>query len=165
MNKRGLLGVGLALVLGLLLANPARAQEAKGDDALMTEENAITGTMDIDFKTRTELDTDGTYTEGSPRLGAKDTYKFNLTVAKTTEYQGTVTRQGDLFTRVIRSQKQKGQLQYDVNLAVRNPRNLNQKINVGKWVGTVPMVSATGLYDIAAGAKLESALRIAIDAR
>jgi hypothetical protein len=152
----------LALSVGLLggwLVQPAWAQQ----DQLVTED--ISGTMEIDFRTRTELDTDGQFVEGSPRLGAKDIYKFSLTVAKTTEYQGTVTRQPDLFTRVIRSPKQKGQLEYNINLAVRNPRNLDEKINVGKWVGTVPLNSATGVYDISAGAKLESALRIAIDAR
>ena len=149
-----------SLILGLaLVASFARAQEAT-----VTEEGAITGTMDIDFKTRTDLDTAGTYVEGSPALGAKDTYTFKMVVGKTTEYSGKITRQGDLFTKVIKSQKQKAALGFDVNLAVYNPKNLSEKKNVGKWVGTLPINTTTGVYDIAGGAKGESPLRIAVDA-
>lgn len=156
-NWCGSLVLGVGLLVGLL-AGPAGAQEAT-----VTEDNVITGTMDIDFKTRTELD-EGTYVEGSPKLGVKDVYKLAITVGKTTEYSGTITRQPDLFTRVIRSQKQKGQLEYKVQLSVRNPANVDEKKVVGSWVGTVPIITATGVYDIAAGAKMESALRISIDA-
>ena len=152
------LHVGLACGLALIAAF-ARAQEAT-----VTEEGVITGTMDIDFKTRTDLDTEGVYVEGSPRLGAKDTYTFKLVVGKTTEYTGKITRQGDLFTKVIKSQKQKAALGFDVALAVRNPKNLDEKRNVGKWVGTLPINTQTGVYDIAGGEKGESPLRIAIDA-
>ena len=152
--------VHASLLLGLsLVASFARAQEAT-----VTEEGAITGTMDIDFKTRTDLDTNGTYVEGSPALGAKDTYTFHLVVGKTTEYTGKITRQGDLFTKVIKSQKQKAALGFDIALAVRNPKNIDEKKNVGKWVGTLPINTTTGVYDIAGGAKGESPLRIAIDA-
>ncbi|MGI8979623.1 MAG: hypothetical protein ACR2FY_10380 [Pirellulaceae bacterium] len=155
-----LLVVHASLVMGLaLVASFARAQEAT-----ITEEGAITGTMDIDFKTRTELDTNSTYVEGSPALGAKDTYTFKMVVGKTTEYSGKITRQGDLFTKVIKSQKQKAALGFDVNLAVYNPKNLDEKKNVGKWVGTLPINTTNGVYDIAGGAKGESPLRIAIDA-
>ena len=164
MNKWcGSLAIGVGLLVGLLAGNRSEAQQP-AQDQLLTKDNAVTGTMEIDFRTRTELDTDGTYVEGSPKLGAKDIYKLNINVADTTDYSGTITRQPDLFTRVIRSQKQKGQLEYNINLGVRNPRNLDEKRIVGKWVGTVPINTATGLYDIAAGAKLESALRISVDA-
>ena len=124
------LALGVGLLVGLLAFGQVAAQTA--DDQLLTKDNAITGT----------------YVEGSPKLAAKDIYKLNISVGDTTEYYGTITRQPDLFTRVIRSQKQKGQLEYNVNLAVRNPRNTSERLVVGKWVGTVPIVSATGLYDI-----------------
>ena len=150
--------VHTGLVMGLVLvASFVRAQEGT-----ITEEGAITGTMDIDFKTRTDLDTAGTYVQDSPALGAKDTYTFKMVVGKTTEYSGKITRQGDLFTKVIKSQKQKAALGFDVNLAVYNPKNLDEKKNVGKWVGTLPINTTTGVYDIAGGAKGESPLRIAI---
>ncbi len=155
-----LLVVHASLVIGLaLVASFARAQEAK-----VAEEWTITGTMDIDFKTRTDLDTAGTYVQDSPALGAKDTYTFKMVVGNTTEYSGKITRQGDLFTKVIKSQKQKAALGFDVSLAVRNPKNLDEKKNVGKWVGTLPINTTTGVYDIAGGAKGESPLRISIDA-
>ncbi len=151
---------GLLLLCGLLVSGGnVRAQEAT-----ITEDNVVTGTMEIDFKTRTELDTDGTFVEGSSKLGAKDTYTFKLVVAKTTEYTGKITRQGDLFTKVIKSQKQKAALGFDVALAVRNPKNLDEKKTVGKWVGTLPINTNTGVYDIAGGAAGESPLRIAVDA-
>jgi hypothetical protein len=137
---------------------------ARGQEQTLSEQGVISGTMDIEFKTRTELDTAGTYTEGSPALGAKDTYVLKLAVAKTTEFSGKITRQPDLFTKVIRSQKQKAELGFDINLAVRNPKNLDERRNVGKWVGTVPFNATTGVFDLAGGGSQESPLRIAIDA-
>jgi hypothetical protein len=138
--------------------------QVRGQDQTLSEQGVIAGTLDIEFKSRTELDTAGTYTEGSSALGAKDTYTLKLTVAKTTEFSGKITRQPDLFTKIIRSQKQKAELGFDINLAVRNPKNLDEKRNVGKWVGTVPINANTGAYEITGGAALESPLRIAIDA-
>jgi len=152
----------IALCCASLLA--ITAGTVCGQEATLTEQGVIAGTMDIEFKSRTELDTAGTFTEGSSALGAKDTYVLRLTVAKTTEFSGKITRQPDLFTKIIRSQKQKAELNFDINLAVRNPRNLDEKRNVGKWVGTVPINSTTGAYEISGGAALESPLRIAIDA-
>jgi hypothetical protein len=148
-----------AVVAGLVLVGNAGAQEQT-----LTEQGVIAGTMDIEFKTRTEMDSTSTFVEGSPALGAKDTYTFKLTVAKTTEFGGKITRQPDLFTKIIRSQKQKAELAYDVNLAVRNPSNLDERRNVGKWVGTVPFNATTGVFDLSGGSMQESPLRIAVDA-
>ncbi|WP_254510595.1 hypothetical protein [Anatilimnocola floriformis] len=153
------LAVGCTLALVCFTAGQLRGQEQT-----LTEQGVIAGTMEIDFKTRTELDSTGTYTEGSSALGAKDTYAFKLSVAKTTEFSGKITRQPDLFTKIIRSQKQKAELSFDIGLAVRNPTNLDEKRNVGKWVGTVPINATTGAYEITGGAILDSPLRIAIDA-
>lgn len=153
--------IACACALGLVAVT---AGGVRGQEQTLTEQGVIAGTVDIDFKSRTELDTAGTYTEGSSALGAKDTYTIKLTVAKTTEFSGKITRQPDLFTKIIRSQKQKAELGFDINLAVRNPKNLDEKRNVGKWVGTVPINATTGAYEISGGAVLESPLRIAIDA-
>jgi hypothetical protein len=150
-----------AVVLGGLLVGPA----ASGQDDLYTKDNAITGTMEIEFKTRTDLDEEGNFVDGSPAKGAKDIYKLSLTVAETTVYSGTVSRQPELLSRILRKQEQKPQLEYNITLSVRNPRKLEEKKTVGKWVGTVPMNPANGLYDLAGGAKsAESPLRIATDA-
>lgn len=148
------------LVLGGLLVAPA---SSSGQD-LFTEDNAISGTMEIEFKTRTELDEEGAYVDGSSKKGAKDIYRLNLTVAQTTLYSGTITRQPELLSRILRKQEQKPQLEYNITLSVRNPKNLDEKKTVGKWVGTVPINPANGLYDLAGGAKGESPLRIATDA-
>src|SRR5438552_14247977 len=42
---------------------------------------------------------------------------------------------------------------------------MKQKLPIGKWVGTVPIDTASGAYDLAGGAAKESPLRIAIDSR
>jgi hypothetical protein len=147
-----------SLALAMLLATHVAAQDA------VTQEGIIKGNMDIDFKSRTQLDSSGSLKEGSPALGAQDTYNFKLTVADTTEYQGKITRQPDLFSGVILSQKQKAQLGFNVDLAVRNPRNLDERKVVGKWAGTVPIDTKTGVYSLAGGAALESPLRFQINA-
>lgn len=154
-----LLATALASSLSIT-AGSALAQET------LTEDGVITGTMQIEFGTRTTPDTSGELKEGSPAVGAKDTYKFALNVAKTTEFSGTITRQPKLYSRLIGRTKQDGRLYYDVNIAVINPKDASQKKTVGKWVGEVPLDAATGTYDLAGGAKLEnpSPLRIAIDA-
>src|SRR5690606_7864715 len=129
----------------------------------ITEEKVISGTMDIEFGTRTNLDTTGDLKEGSPALGAKDVYKFDLNVAKTTQFTGTITRQPNLFTRTLARRKQDALLTYSIDLSIFNPNDLKQKRTVGKWVGTVPIDTATGAYDLAGGRAKESPLRIAID--
>src|SRR3712207_6261703 len=73
------------------LAPAARAQDAQGQ--LLTEEDVIAGTMDITFNTRTSQDNSGDLLENSPALGVQDKYTFNLSVAKTTEFSGDITRQ------------------------------------------------------------------------
>ncbi|MBL8749705.1 MAG: hypothetical protein JNK78_11135 [Planctomycetes bacterium] len=129
----------------------------------MTEENVISGTMDIEFETRSKLDTSGDLKKGSPALGAKDTYKFALQVGKTTEFAGTITRMPKLFSSVLGRTKQDASLYYSVDLAVFNPADLKQKKVVGKWVGTVPMDPETGAFDLSGGKAKESALRVKVD--
>ena len=71
---------GLVLALTMLLAAPALAPRfapaALGaDDAqqqLMTEEDVIAGTMDIQFNTRTSQDSSGDLLENSPAIGVQD---------------------------------------------------------------------------------------------
>jgi hypothetical protein len=149
-----------AALISVALARSVSAQEIP----VITEDGIIKGTMDAEFKTRTQLDKSGDLKEDSPAIGAKDTYAFKITVAGTTEYQGKITRQPDLYTSLILTQKQKAQLNYAVDLAVRNPKNLDERKVVGKWVGTVPIDAETGEYDLAGGADQESPLRFAINA-
>jgi hypothetical protein len=152
--------VVLALVLMMTLAIPSRVF---AEDQTLSEDDVISGTMNIDFKTRTNLDTSGDLKKDSPAIGAQDTYQFQMHVAKTTEFSGKILRQPKLFSSVLGRVKQQGNMQFDINIAVLNPRDLKQKRNVGKWVGTVPTDPASGKYDLAGGAAQQSPLRIAID--
>jgi hypothetical protein len=147
-----------AAVVGLgTLAAPIMAQET------ITEEKVIAGTMDIDFGTRTNLDTSGDLKPGSPAIGAKDVYKFTLNVGKTTEFAGKIERQPNLFTKTLGRRKQDAQLWYTIDLSLFNPRDMKMKKTVGKWVGTVPIDTASGAYDLSGGSAKESPLRIKVD--
>ncbi|MCG3131063.1 MAG: hypothetical protein FLDDKLPJ_01838 [Phycisphaerae bacterium] len=134
------------------------------DTETLTKDNVIVGTMNIDFRTRTEMDTSGDYKAGSPKIGVKDEYKFDITVADTTQFTGTITRQPNIFTKTLQRSKQSAQLGFDVSLTVMNPKDLKQKKVVGKWVGTVPIDTSSGAYQLAGGKAQQSALRIAVDA-
>ncbi len=150
--------LGSLLCVGSLLVQPAHAQTDT-----ITDEEAITGLMEIDFATRSKLDTSGDLRDGSSALGVKDKYKFNLNVAKTTNFTGEITRQPNLYSKVLQRKKQEAALGFSVDLAVMNPKDLKQKRVVGKWVGTVPIDPASGNFDMAGGAAKDSALRVQID--
>lgn len=130
----------------------------------ITEPDVIAGTMEIDFKTRVSRDTSGELVEGSPAMGVQDVYALNLTIAKSTEFSGKIVRQPNLYTKTLRRHKQGAALGFDISLAVLNPREPKQKKAVGKWVGTVPIDTGSGAYDLAGGSKDERPLRIAVDA-
>jgi hypothetical protein len=143
-----------------LSAAPATAQQ----DSTLTEEGVIAGTMQIDYNTRTQVDTSGDLKPDSPALGAQDQYAFTLTVAKTTQFSGKIMRQPNLYSKLIGRRKQDALLTFSVDLSLFNPNDLKQKKTVGKWVGTVPIDTATGAYDLAGGAAKQSALRMSVDA-
>lgn len=130
----------------------------------ITENDVISGTMTIEFKTRTTPDTSGEFTEGSAQLGVQDVYAVNLAVAKTTELSGKIVRQPNIYSKNLRRVKQGAAIGFDLALAVLNPKDLKQKKTVGKWVGVVPIDTSTGAYDLTAGRKEERPLRMAIDA-
>jgi len=144
-------------------ATLAPVVSARAQSEQITKEDFIAGSMQIDFKTRTEKDTSGDLKEGSAAIGAKDRYTFTIRVADTIEFAGEVQRQPNLFTKTLARKKQDAQLFYKVNLSAFNPKDLKQKKTVGSWVGTVPIDTASGAYDLSGGAAKESALRMAID--
>jgi hypothetical protein len=149
----------VSVLVVMLVVSPvvARAQTAAEP---MTEDDVITGTMNIDFKTRTNLDTSGKLKEGSAAIGAQDKYSFNLSVAKTTEYAGDIVRQPKLFSSILGRSQQDAKLAYNVNIAVLNPKDVKQKKTVGKWVGEVAIDPQTGHFNLAGG---QSPLRFAIE--
>lgn len=161
---------GAAFALGAPAAGaispalPVAPALAAAEPEQITEENVIAGTMEIEFGTRTNPDTSGDLRDGSPAVGAKDVYKFVINVGKTTEFAGQITRQPNLYTRTLQRRKQEALLTYGIDLAVLNPRDLKQKRVVGKWVGTVPVDTDTGAFNLAGGRSMESPLRFAIDA-
>lgn len=172
MNKFRLLASVSALTLGVPLLShvlptwvaPIGGVACAADLPTLTEENVISGGMEIDFRTRSQLDSTGDLKAGSAALGAKDKYKFDLVVAKTTKFTGEITRQPNLYSSTLGRKKQDANLWYSVDLAVMNPKDLKQSRVVGKWVGTMPVDTTTGAFDLAGGGKSESPLRIAIDA-
>jgi hypothetical protein len=165
-NASAALIPALALFLAAASAAPVLAQStpAAGDTSQMTKDDVIAGTMDIDFKTRTQLDTSGDLKEGSAKLGAFDAYRFTFNVADTTEFNGEIQRTPKLYSKILGRPKQEAKLYYNVQLSVLNPRDLKQKKTVGKWVGTVPVDPATGAFDLSGGTAQDSALRVAVDA-
>lgn len=133
----------------------------------ITEDDVITGKMEIDFQTRTKLDTSGDLKKGSAALGAADVYRLmDFRVAKTTEFTGEIRRQPNLYSSLIQKKKQDAKLSFKINLSVLNPRDPKQKKTVGNWVGDVPIDTASGAFDLAGGGRLPepSPLRIFIDA-
>lgn len=149
-------------MLGVLAAMSAAAS-AQDAPQQITKEGIIAGTMNIEFKTRTSEDSSGDLVEGSPAIGVQDKYTFDLNVAETTQFSGSIVRQPNLYTRLVRKVKQGAAIGFDVTLAVLNPQDLKQKKNVGKWVGVVPINTATGAYELNGGAKEERPLRIDVD--
>jgi len=142
-------------------ATPPAATNADGIPTV-TEDGIIKGSMDIDFKTRTNLDTSGKLLPDSAAIGAQDLYKFELAVAKTTVFSGEITRQPTLYSATLRRVQQAAQLGFNINLSVLNPNDLKQKKQVGKWVGAVPINPETGAYDLSGGG--DRPLRVVVDA-
>lgn len=152
-----------AISAGGILSAAIAAPGAASAPEQMTEDGVIAGTMTIDFDTRVKKDSSGDLKEGSAALGAKDKYSFQFQVAKTTEFSGFVTRQPNLYTKMMQRRKQDALLFYQIDLAVLNPKDLKQKRNVGRWVGTMPIEAEGGAYALGGGVKNESPLRISID--
>lgn len=132
----------------LLLSVGVRS--AWADDQL-TRDGVITGTQDITFNTRTQLDNEGDFREGSAAKGVKDVYKTNLVVTDTVVFSGEIERQPRLLGRVTGRTAQPAKLIYKLDIKVRNPADLKQEKTVGSWVGQVPMDLNTGAYDLTGG--------------
>ena len=112
----------LALFLAAGAAAPTFAQSAPAADAsMMTKDDVITGTMDINFTTRTNLDSSGDLKEGSAAMDAKDSYKFDLFVADTTEFAGEIQRSPKLLSKILGRTKQEAKLYYNVRAERAQP--------------------------------------------
>lgn len=88
---------------------------------------AITGSMRIDFATRSHPDSQG----------AVDAYTINVNVANSAVFKGTITQRP--FVRNMLGSNQSGQLVYSLDTAVVNPANPSQTRDVGRFFGNVPV--------------------------
>jgi hypothetical protein len=153
--KRSLLLAAAAALF--LAAGPVLA--ADDYSAPATQKDAIKGTMQIDFGTRTNLAADGK----SPAPGATDAYKTDVEVMNSVIFQGAITRQPWLPTKILGRTAQDGFLQYDLALILRNPKNPSQTVTLGKWAGAMSL-DGSGKYSLAQAPEGKGALRIATDA-
>jgi hypothetical protein len=113
----------------------------------------VTGKMDIQFQTRTQVDD-----SGRPNTGIMDQYKLDLAVTDSLLFQGGITHLPVIFGSVLGTERQQAALNYDLNLSVRNPANPAVTKAIGKLVGSVP-IDKKGVYQYGNGT-----LRIAVDA-
>lgn len=115
---------------------------------------AITGTMDIDFKSNKSKDE-----AGKPEKGVKDLFSLNVLVAETLEFNGKVDYLPAIFNGVGMA-SQDSSVYYSIDIGMRNPANLAaQGVPVGRFVGQVP-IDSKGVYQYDRGTA-----RIAIDQR
>lgn len=122
----------------------------------LTQAGVVTGTVKINFNTRTNVTN-----KNKPKPGFKDVYEIDLNVAKTTQFRGKVERQPLITSDLLGRVEQPGQLQYGIDLFVINPADMTQKRQVGKWLGVVP-IDAAGVYGL--GGTDVAKHRFAVDA-
>jgi hypothetical protein len=154
--------IALALIL-CAFAYPVAAQDVvfnyAGSDfnIIRTAPAAITGTMNIEFGTRIEVEKDGT-----PRVGAVDTYRTDLTVLDSFVLQGAIKRRPWLPTGIVGSTKQDGYLSYDLKTLVKNPKNPTQTRPLGSLIGALRL-DGNGRYFLGEPTEGQSNLRFVSD--
>jgi len=146
-----------AVAAVMFVAGPALAADEYS--APVDLKDAIKGTMQIDFGTRTNLASDGT----TPAPGATDVYKTTLEVMNSLIYQGAISRQPWLPTKILGRTAQVGFLEYDLSLILRNPKNPSQTVTLGKWAGAMNL-DGNGLYFLDQPPEGKGVMRIATDA-
>jgi hypothetical protein len=117
---------------------------------------AITGTMDIQFNTRTPEGQE----DGAPKKGVQDDYKMDLTINGNNKFQGDILRQPRIKQLKIRTIQWP---RYDYNLSFFvKVQGVDKK--VGAWVGPMAVDEKSGAYTLTADSGSDRALRITIDA-
>lgn len=138
-----------ALASFTFAADPAPASTAPA--AVKASVPTVKGTFDIDFKSRKSADESGT-----PKIGEKDIYTLDLTVANTLKFGGTIECLPSIFSSTLGIEKQAGELNYNLVASICNPANPAQTKAVGKLVGGA-LIDRYGVYDF-------KTLRIAVNA-
>lgn len=117
---------------------------ALGAAAQTNPPTTVTGTIDIQFGSRTQVDSGG-----KPIVGAKDVYTIKLNIANSALFNGTITDYplvmgGWMGDAVSQSRR----LSYDIQCDVVNPKNPAQTKNVGRLFGGVGIaIDGTYNYD------------------
>jgi hypothetical protein len=93
----------------------------------------IKGTLNINFDTVAQANPNG-----KPAPGVTDKYAFDLNVANSVVYHGTIVRLPNI-PGALYGTAQEGSLTFDVDCSVVNPRNPAQTKNIGKMAGLVPV--------------------------
>src|SRR3990167_2498711 len=156
MIRKGL----LAATAALLFATGTAYADSFTDSQSVA--GAIKGTMNIDFATRLDTDTTGKVPEGSPVLGAVDTYKIDLDVFNSIVMKGNIARRPWLPTATLGVTAQEGFLVYDIDLGLKNPANPSQQRTIGKWAGGLSL-DGKGVYSLDTPPEGKGALRISVD--
>lgn len=145
------------ITLALALALTPATVLAQDYTQLKSAPEAITGSMTIEFGTRTNTDANG-----APALGAKDTYKVDLTLLNSVTLKGIVTRRPWLPSATLGTTAQEGVLTYDLKTALKNPANPAETRTLGAWVGAMRL-DGNGKYLLAESPEGQGKLRISTD--
>lgn len=149
-----ILGLMIAAAPGLTLADPFTDP--------LSMKDAIKGTMQITFGTRTATDTTGKAPAGSPALGALDTYALDLDVLNSVILRGAIERRPWIPSSILGRTLQEGYFDFDVRAILKNPANPAQTVTLGGWVGGLT-VDGNGKYFLAQPPEGMGELRIATD--
>ena len=82
-----IVNVKSSLFFAALLVTSSLGTALAQDQEKLTQPGVITGSMDIDFRTRKNVNE-----KGQPQKGEKDIYNLTFNVAKTTEFKGKIER-------------------------------------------------------------------------
>lgn len=113
---------------------------ATPSDVKVSASNAITGDINIVYNTRVQTEDDG-----SVKPGVADVYTLSVHATNTVLFQGTIEHVPTIFSNVLGRVTQSSNLKYALDLILRNPNNLEQKMVIGKMVGVVP-IDKNGVY-------------------
>lgn len=143
-----------SLALMTVMALPAMA----GDySAPQTVPDALKGTMNIEFGTRKETDS-----QGLPRPGSKDLYRVDLEMMNSVLLKGAIQRQPWLPSGTLGTTAQEGLLSYDIKTILKNPKNPAQTQMLGGWVGSMRL-DGYGKYFLGDSPEGRGKLRVATD--
>jgi hypothetical protein len=134
----------------------AQAPAAAAADANKAPADAIKGTVDMTFNTRTQSGTE----EGAPKKGVKDIYQVALTINGNRQLTGQISRQPRIKQMMIRTIQQP---QYDFNLNLVAMITGSAPRTIGKWIGVMPVDEKSGAFVLDGAGDQQRAMRVTVD--